>query len=176
MSAPQRRPRAYAISDCSSVDVHKPWISTPTQKGLRRQGEGQPRATMRGRAERPRCAHPTRRRVAQQHGTQSPGAGVIAMRQSISVLLRSLLRQAGSNIAQETKLAAEYHDKSGVPQIACVYCRHLGNLIQDTPATLEAGWSCKLVEGIVDTGARCRHWQGSPWPAGVSKTAIHRFR
>ena len=88
----------------------------------------------------------------------------------ISVFLRSLLRQTGSNIAQETKLAAEYHEKSGAPQIACVYCRHLGNLIQDTPATLEAGWSCKLVEGIVDTGARCRHWQGSPWPAGVSKT------
>jgi len=86
----------------------------------------------------------------------------------ISVFLRSLLRQTGSNIAQETKLAAEYHEKSGAPQIACVYCRHLGDLI--TSATPEAGWSCKLVEGIVDTRARCRNWQGSPWPAGVSKT------
>ena len=70
----------------------------------------------------------------------------------------------------ETKLAAEYHEKSGVPQIACVYCRHLGDLIRDTPATLEAGWSCKLVEGIVDTGARCRHWQGSPWAVSVGRT------
>ena len=60
----------------------------------------------------------------------------------------------------ETKLAAEYREKSGVPQVACLNCRHLGDAIRYTPAMPEAGWSYKLVEGIVDTWARCRHWQG----------------
>ena len=32
----------------------------------------------------------------------------------------------------ETKLAAEYREKSGVPQIACINCRHLGDAIRYT--------------------------------------------